>query len=98
MNNQADSLRLIVKQMKNSLHAQINRTKKGTRVITISSGKGGVGKSNLSLNLALALTDFKQKVILLDADMGLANIDVILGLTPLYNLAHVMVGEKILPI
>ncbi|MGI6144221.1 MAG: MinD/ParA family protein [Clostridia bacterium] len=94
MNNQADSLRLIVKQMKNSLHAQINRTKKGTRVITISSGKGGVGKSNLSLNLALALTDFKQKVILLDADMGLANIDVILGLTPLYNLAHVMVGEK----
>ena len=39
MNNQADSLRLIVKQMKNSLHAQINRTKKGTRVITISSGK-----------------------------------------------------------
>ena len=42
----------------------------------------------------MALTDFKQKVILLDADMGLANIDVILGLTPLYNLAHVMVGEK----
>jgi len=94
MNNQADSLRLIVKQMKNSLHAQINGANKGTRVITISSGKGGVGKSNLSLNLALALTDFKQKVILLDADMGLANIDVILGLTPAYNLAHVMVGEK----
>lgn len=94
MNNQADSLRLIVKQMKNSVQAQINRTNKGTRVITISSGKGGVGKTNLSLNLALALTDFKQNVVLLDADMGLANIDVILGLTPLYNLAHVIVGEK----
>ncbi|HHY05621.1 MAG TPA: MinD/ParA family protein [Clostridia bacterium] len=94
MNNQADSLRLIVKQMKNSLQAQINGVNKGTRVITISSGKGGVGKSNLSLNLALALTEFKQKVILLDADMGLANIDIILGLTPLYNLAHVISGEK----
>jgi flagellar biosynthesis protein FlhG len=94
MNSQADSLRLIVKQMKNSLQAQINGVNKGTRVITISSGKGGVGKSNLSLNLALALTEFKQKVMLLDADMGLANIDVILGLTPLYNLAHVIIGEK----
>jgi len=97
MNNQADSLRLIVKQMKNSLQAQINNVNKGTRVITISSGKGGVGKSNLSLNLALALTDFKQKVMLLDADMGLANIDVILGLTPLYNLSHVIMGEKTIP-
>ena len=96
MNKQADSLRLIVKQMKNSIQAQINGVEKGTRVITISSGKGGVGKSNLSLNLALALTDFKQKVMLLDADMGLANIDIILGLTPVYNLAHVIGGEKLI--
>ncbi len=94
MNNQADSLRLIVKQMKNSIQAQINKANKGTRVITISSGKGGVGKSNVSLNLALALTEFKQKVILLDADLGLANLDVILGLTPAYNLSHVIDGEK----
>ena len=65
MNNQADSLRLIVRQMKNSIQAQINGTHKGTRVITISSGKGGVGKSNLCINLALALTEFKQSVILL---------------------------------
>jgi flagellar biosynthesis protein FlhG len=96
MNKQADSLRLIVKQMKNSIQAQINGVEKGTRVITISSGKGGVGKSNLSLNLALALTDFKQKVMLLDADMGLANIDIILGLTPIYNLSHVIKGEKMI--
>lgn len=95
MNNQADALRLIVKQMKNSIQAQINGTnKKGTRVITISSGKGGVGKSNLSINLALALTEFKQRVILLDADLGLANIDVILGLAPAYNLSHVINDEK----
>lgn len=94
MNNQADSLRLIVKQMKNSLQAQINRDNKNTRVITVSSGKGGVGKSNLSLNLALALTDFKQKVMLLDADLGLANIDVILGIAPAYNLFNVINGEK----
>ena len=96
MNKQADSLRLIVKQMKNSIQAQINGVEKGTRVITISSGKGGVGKSNLSLNLALALTDFKQKVMLLDADMGLANIDIILGLTPIYNLSHVIKEEKMI--
>lgn len=94
MNNQADSLRLIVKQMKNSLQAQIHRDNKVTRVITVSSGKGGVGKSNLSLNLALALTDFKQKVMLLDADLGLANIDVILGIAPVYNLFNVINGEK----
>ncbi|MDD2401305.1 MAG: MinD/ParA family protein [Clostridia bacterium] len=96
MNNQADSLRYIVQQMKNNIRSQINRTENvtSTRVITISSGKGGVGKSNISLNLALALTEFKQKVMLLDADLGLANIDIILGIRSTYNLADVIRGEK----
>lgn len=57
-------------------------------VFSVTSGKGGVGKTNLSANLACALTGMGKKVVLLDADLGLANVDVILGLTPQYNLFH----------
>ncbi|MGE4293499.1 MAG: MinD/ParA family protein [Desulfovibrio sp.] len=57
-------------------------------VFSVTSGKGGVGKTNLSVNLACALTSMGKKVVLLDADLGLANVDVILGLTPQYNLFH----------
>lgn len=64
------------------------------RVISITSGKGGVGKTNITVNLAYLLTKMKKKTLILDADMGLANIDVILGLTPKHNLFHVLNGEK----
>jgi len=64
------------------------------RVIAVTSGKGGVGKTNISVNLAYFLSKLKKKVLVLDADVGLANIDVILGLTPQYNLYHVLRGEK----
>ena len=64
------------------------------RVIAVTSGKGGVGKTNIVLNLCLALSKLKRRVLLLDADMGLANVDVLLGLTPKYTLEHVMKGEK----
>ncbi|WP_022661885.1 MinD/ParA family protein [Paucidesulfovibrio longus] len=57
-------------------------------VFSVTSGKGGVGKTNISVNLACALTSMGKKVVLLDADLGLANVDVILGLTPQYNLFH----------
>ena len=57
-------------------------------VISITSGKGGVGKTNMSANLACCLARSGKRVILLDADLGLANIDVVLGLTPEYNLFH----------
>jgi flagellar biosynthesis protein FlhG len=57
-------------------------------VISVTSGKGGVGKTNISANLAYCLAKNGKKVILLDADLGLANIDVVLGLTPEYNLFH----------
>ena len=64
------------------------------RVIAVTSGKGGVGKTNISVNLAYFLSKLKKKVLMLDADVGLANIDVVLGLTPQYNLYHVLRGEK----
>lgn len=65
-----------------------------TRVIAFTSGKGGVGKTSLSLNLALLLQRMGRQVLLLDADLGLANVDIMLGLTPKANLAHVLRGER----
>ena len=58
------------------------------QVISVTSGKGGVGKTNISVNLAYCLARRGKRVVLLDADLGLANVDVILGLTPEYNLFH----------
>jgi len=69
---------------------------KPVRVIAIASGKGGVGKTNLSVNLGVSLCKLGKKVALLDADMGLANVDILLGLHPEYNLTHVINGEKTL--
>jgi flagellar biosynthesis protein FlhG len=63
------------------------------RVIAITSGKGGVGKTNVSVNLACALASQGKHVLLLDADLALANVDVLLGLHPTHNLAHVVNGE-----
>ncbi len=67
---------------------------KPVRVLAVSSGKGGVGKSNVVINLAMAFDRMGQKVLIMDADLGLANIDVLLGLTPQYNLSHVLNGQK----
>jgi flagellar biosynthesis protein FlhG len=64
------------------------------RVISVTSGKGGVGKTNVVANLAVALSRLGQRVLVLDADLGLANIDVLLGLSPRYNIRHVLDGEK----
>jgi flagellar biosynthesis protein FlhG len=63
------------------------------RVIAVTGGKGGVGKTNISVNLGVALAELGKRVMLLDADLGLANIDVILGLHAQRNLSHVMSGE-----
>jgi flagellar biosynthesis protein FlhG len=84
--DQASSLRRIV-------HETSLPTRKA-RVLSVTSGKGGVGKTNVSINLACALAEKGRQVYLLDADLGLANIDVLLNLTPAYTIEHVLSGEK----
>ncbi|MBO8127492.1 MAG: MinD/ParA family protein [Firmicutes bacterium] len=68
-----------------------------TRVIAVTSGKGGVGKTNFAVNLGVALAQGGRQVALLDADLGLANIDIVLGIIPQYTLVNVLRGEKTLP-
>ena len=69
---------------------------KKTEVIGVASGKGGVGKTTVSINLATALTLQGHKVMLFDADLGLANAQIALGARATYNLSHVLNGEKTL--
>ncbi|MFD1990902.1 MinD/ParA family protein [Paenibacillus nicotianae] len=67
---------------------------RGAKFITITSGKGGVGKSNFTLNFALALQRLGRKVLVFDADIGMANIDVLMGVRSKFNLSHLLSGEK----
>ena len=67
-----------------------------TRVIAVTSGKGGVGKTNVAVNLAVGLARDGQSVMLFDADLGLANVDVALGLKPEFDIQHVVSGERTL--
>lgn len=84
--DQAEELRNQIK--KNEL------IKPRSRVITVTSGKGGVGKSNISLNLGISLAKKGNRVIIFDADFGLANIEIMLGVRPSYNLADLMFSGK----
>lgn len=81
--DQAENLRNVIK-------AQNVRNVERTKVITITSGKGGVGKSNMAVNLAVHFTKLGKKVIILDADFGLANVEVMFGTIPNYNLSDVI--------
>ncbi|MFA5353759.1 MAG: MinD/ParA family protein [Thermodesulfovibrionales bacterium] len=67
---------------------------KQIRTITVTSGKGGVGKTNMVASLAVALARAGRKVMILDADLGLSNIDVLFGIAPKYTIQHVLSGEK----
>ncbi len=71
-------------------------TSTGTHIVAVTSGKGGVGKTNVVANLAAVLSDLGKKVLVFDADLGLANIDVLLGLAPRFHLGHVLIGKKAL--
>ena len=87
MMDQAENLRNIIRQ-------QNQNSITNARVIAVTSGKGGVGKSNLSVNLALEFTRMGKKVIILDADFGLANVEVMFGVIPEYNLSDLMFKGK----
>ena len=87
MTDQAERLRALARERQKE---EIPRLPSDKRVITVASGKGGVGKTNFSVNLAIALKKLGQNVMILDADLGMANIDVICGISPKYNLGHVV--------
>jgi flagellar biosynthesis protein FlhG len=86
MADQAERLREIIKSSTSNV--------KMARVIAVASGKGGVGKTNFAVNLGIALSKLGKQVLLVDADLGLANVDMILGLIPKYHLGHVISGQK----
>ncbi|MBL7048052.1 MAG: MinD/ParA family protein [Nitrospira sp.] len=71
-------------------------SEKHVRTIAIASGKGGVGKTNITANIAIGLSRLNKKVLILDADLGLSNIDVVLNLVTKYNIHHLFSGEKTL--
>lgn len=75
---------------------QLQQPARPVKVIAVASGKGGVGKTNVTVNLGVALATQGKQVVLMDADLGLANIDVMLGLHPQFNLLHVLDGSKTL--
>lgn len=86
--DQAEKLRNIIKKQ------EVEAAANNARVITVTSGKGGVGKTSISVNLAIQLQRMGKKVIVLDADFGLANIEIMLGVRPQYNLSDLMFRGK----
>ena len=94
--DQAETLRKIMQngdfiEGEQSVRRSTTTSKGGkTRIIAIASGKGGVGKTNLATNMAIAYAGAGKRVVLMDADLGLANVNVVLGIIPKYNLYHMI--------
>ncbi|MCC3381333.1 MinD/ParA family protein [Paenibacillus farraposensis] len=91
MSDQAQSLRQMVLALNKFRLPPRDRQAK---IVTVTSGKGGVGKSNFTLNFALALQSLGRRVLVFDADIGMANIDVLMGVNSQYNLLHLLKREK----
>jgi len=99
--DQATNLRRMIKGESNRIHRLKKYDESGSsstvnrpKVIAITSGKGGVGKTNVVGNLAIACQRMGKRVLIFDADLGLANIDIIFGLNPKHNIEEVIKGEK----
>lgn len=92
MRDQAERLRQMADKFKLESGANRPRPARRARVLAVTSGKGGVGKTNISVNLSYALMALGQEVMVLDADLGLANVDVLLGTVPQKHLGHALAG------
>lgn len=97
MGDQAEELRKLMSesaQETQRLITPVDTQTKKTRIITVTSGKGGVGKTNMSVNMAIAYARMGKKVVVMDADLGLANVNVMLNIIPRFTLFHVMRRQK----
>ena len=91
--DQAEQLRKMVKDVHTKpSSAVIKANNMRARIITVTSGKGGVGKTNFTVNLALSLGKLGKKVVVIDADLGMGNVDVVLGCSVPYNMMHLLEG------
>ncbi len=93
MTDQAYKLRELISINKKVVKPKVESD---ARIIAISSGKGGVGKTSFTLNLGIALSKLNKRVTIIDADLGLANIDILMGVIPRYNLGDLIKSEKTL--
>ena len=96
MTDQAEDLKTLMKNKNSSDKAALSNIppKRKTRIIAVTSGKGGVGKTNISTNMAIAYAKMGKNVIVIDADLGLANVNVMMNIIPKFNLYHVMKKQK----
>ncbi|MDR1506076.1 MAG: MinD/ParA family protein [Treponema sp.] len=94
MEDQAEKLREMMRRKSGGLERPSGKEGKKARIITVTSGKGGVGKTNVSVNMALAYARMGKKVVVMDADLGLANVNVMLNMIPKFNLYHVIRKQK----
>ena len=96
MTDQAEDLKTLMKNKNSSDKAALSSLppKRKTRIIAVTSGKGGVGKTNISTNMAIAYAKMGKNVIVIDADLGLANVNVMMNIIPKFNLYHVMKKQK----